>query len=172
MLTVMTRAALALVALALAGCGSTSKPTPASAPTAVAATATATPGMTHTEFAEALNASCDKGNRKADALQQRFESAMERNALPEAGRAYKKILPLLQAHLDRVSVLTPPAADRPAMRRYLSAQHRLIGYGDRIAASLLDGDLEGVQLLVSSYRRERARRVTAAIDLGADKCGG
>lgn len=170
-------AALAAAALTLAACGSSTSPparAPAPAPVEAAevvAAPTATPGMTHTQFVKALNASCSRGKAKAEALDKRFQSAMERRALPEAGRTYTTLISLLRAHYTRISKFKPPAEDAAAMRRYMSAQRRIIGYGDRMSSSLLDDDLAGVNLLVDPFQRERKRRITAAIDIGADKCG-
>jgi hypothetical protein len=128
--------------------------------------------MTHTALVGALNASCLKATSKADALEKRFESAMERNSLREAGGLYKSIMALLQAHVARIEDLQPPPADRDALRRYMSAERRMLGYGNRMTDSLLENDISEVQLLVSSYQREQKRRITAAIDIGAAKCGG
>jgi hypothetical protein len=167
-------AALVLTLLFLAGCGTTAAPEPrpvASTTTTEAAAPAATPAMTHAEFVKALNASCANGKDKADKLEKRFESAMERNALPEAGRLYQSLLTLLSAHLTRIDRLEVPAEDRAAMRRYTRAQQRIVGYGDRMTRALLDNDIEGVNLLVPSFQSERVRRATAAIDIGADECG-
>lgn len=175
-----SRTARALVlTLALAGCGSNSQQlarapehsTPSAAET-TRTSVTATPAaMTHATFIAAVDASCSKDHATADTLGDRFESAMERNALPEAGRLLKRQLALLERHMKRITALVPPAADAPAMTRYMRAERRLIGYAKRMADSLLEKDISEVTLLVEPFQSERKRRATAAIDLGADKCG-
>lgn len=170
--------AVAIAALLLAGCGTTTpkrsaqSTTPAATTAAAVSTPSPTPTVTHAEFVKALNASCVKGDAKAGDLENRFESAMERSALREAGGLYKEMMSVLRAHVRRIEVLDAPANDSSAMRQYIRAERRILGYGDRMSRSLLDNDLADVQLLVHSFQKERTRRITAAIDMGADKCGG
>lgn len=172
----MARTLTVALALVLAGCGTK---TPTSAPTAAprtpSATASPTPpplGLTHAEFVRTLNESCSRGKERADKLLDQFQSAMDNEDLAAASKFYAQILPLQYAHVARVERLTPPTVDAAAFRRYISAQRRISGYGARIVKALQEEDIDKVQRLAVPFQRESERRLTAAVDIGADKCGG
>ena len=171
----MLRVLPALIAFTVAGCGSgadrAATPTTSPARAATAAPATPTPTVTHAEFVAALNKSCDTDKAKQDRLSREFDSALERGELPAAGRVYQRMLPRLKAHVARITGLDVPARDRDAFAAYLKAQRRIVGLGDRITRALLKDDGAGVARLSEPFDTERDRRLTAALDLGAGKCG-
>ena len=125
--------------------------------------------MTHREFVAALNASCTKDQATEDRLTKQFESAMERSDLPAAGRTYESMMRVLAAHVDRIQDLQPATTDRAAFHRYMKAERRIVGIGGRITRALKKG--AGVAELSGPFSAERNRRLTAAVDIGADECG-
>lgn len=166
--------ALLLLLMSLAACGASHDIEKARepAPTAVA-TFTASPpyALTHAAFVAALNHSCAYRRPDQKRLMGRFEALLERGDLPAAGRVYRQMFRLLAAHVERIRTLAPPPADRAAFERYMAAQQRILGLGERIQDALHDADATEVARLTPLFARETNRRLVAAVDLGTRECG-
>jgi hypothetical protein len=117
--------------------------------------------MSHGELITRLNAICAAGNGRIIAVvRQRGRSEVEH--LEAALRIARGFEPQLAA-------LHPSAQDRPAFERYLQAFRRQLGFEARVISAANSGDQRAAQTLASEVNPAKAR-VTAAKDLGADKC--
>lgn len=158
--------------VAVAGCGTQQPERPAAQ--VVTATPTTTPspaGLTHRQFIQALNKSCRAHAAAIKRISEQGEAAITRGDLPSAGRAIQRLLPYIREHTRRASRLKPPPEDRDDFRAYLRAQRRFQGYGVRLVRALKADDYADSVRWSDLGNDARGDRATAAIDLGADKCG-
>ena len=164
-----------LAATALAGCGgSTSTRTvtataaTATAPTATPQTTATTAVVSHQAFIEELNGICREGNSKIAAAGKSAASGGQTPTaaadLADAGvKIYDEVLPLLRA-------LDAPAGDSQALAKYIRTVDRSRGIATRIADAERSG--ADVTVLLTAGKKEKQARLNAALDLGANDCGG
>lgn len=140
-------------------------------PTATAAAttspaATAPPVVTHGTFVRQLDATC-RGS----------VSDLAREA-DQAGDDTARLAGIVHRMLARIdpstrarAKLTAPPTDQAAFRRYQRAQGRIVAMYERLERALRANDLGQVRYLLGLQDRLREARTTAALDLGAKRCG-
>ncbi len=124
--------------------------------------------LTHAQFVTRLNRLCRAGNRRASSYRQRIDQTddprLEAALIEESIKAQTPFTAGVRA-------LKSPAEDRAAFKRYTRSLNRQDGLGLRMADALRAADGGTVVELASMLAENKTRRVTAAIDLGADDCG-
>jgi hypothetical protein len=106
-----------------------------------------------------MNANCAWANARFRAIERE----------PTSAASYSRVVALYRTGIGRFDVLKPPAADSATFHRYLRALRRQEGVFRRVRASIEAGEGEGdFSSLLDTYRQER---LTAGIDLGAERCG-
>jgi hypothetical protein len=166
----------AATAVGLGGCGgsSTSSGTStvstgasARSTTTSAQQATSPPsGELHSTLIAHLNALCSRGNAEINAV-----NKAEHKSTQQETEAFNRALAIYRASVPEFEGLHPTAADQAAFTRYLGAVKRQEGAIVRLAVALRANETEalsGLESLDQTYSKER---ITAAIDLGAEKCG-
>lgn len=164
----MRRILVGVALLALVGCGSdegsSPNPIPASADTAPAKSASAD----HGELVAQMNTLCESANAKlgkanADVTAATSETAAI-SALDDALAVYEEVVPQLEA-------LDPPPADQAAFESFVRAISRNESIVRRMGDAARAGDSVEIAALNTAADAETDRRLSAALDLGADECG-
>jgi hypothetical protein len=156
------------------GCGSSSNSgsTSNGAPGAAGTKPVSTPrGLSHDQLIARLNKLCKAANAEIDDLGREFDRRSE-------AQDYQGVIDVRQdeLRLDRqfdrdVAALQPGPSDRDAFDRYRRAVARLTGITERTVTAIRAEDDAAVASLQRTSDRYDQQRITAAIDLGADKCG-
>jgi hypothetical protein len=175
-----TIALLAIVtAGALVGCGNDAEPAataPLEKPVAVAAerVATAAPapaGPTHADFVATLDGLCRSFNAEAAVSDQSVANAISADDYDGAASALEALNVRSKAWDSDVATLDVPESDRASFGRYLRNAQQLDAYWARVASALRDRDEGEVTRLGRLMDAVRAKRATAAIELGLRDCG-
>lgn len=123
-------------------------------------------------YLAALNDICQDYNSSPELKRLRARMAdLTTSDLDEAADVFRQAAELANSDSDRLANLIPPPEDHAAHDRYLAAVNRGNGVLARLAEAYEDGDLGRVQMLVQVQKKASEQRITAAIDLGADRCG-
>lgn len=174
----MRRGVICIVfALGVIGCGSDDDSERRADADMPAPTTTAPPkpkppaGLPRAELLRRMNRICDKANAIAKGAEEETNQAGASGDLKRAGN-------LLAATLDRqvpldeqLHALKARPPERDALRRYLAAVKRGAGIERRIVDAARAEDGQAIDDLVALRKTNSQKRITAAIDLGADRCG-
>jgi len=168
--------AAVLAVVALAGCGSSSSSptTTASATTTetTATTATTAPALTRQQFATKLDDICKRGDTAEKRLEAAYAKAADAGDYAKAASLNEQVNRLAVPFNAEVAKLVPPASEQAAFERYMTANRRLVGVRQRLAAALRARDAETITQLQDVGNTEVKARTVAAIDLGTKNCGG
>jgi hypothetical protein len=155
-----------IAVLAMAGCGSDDGSTGSPSPAADVDTAPAT--LDHDELVAELNSICASGNSKLGKLNAEFKAATSEAVAIDI---LEQSLAIYSDALERIDNLDPPAADSAAFDRYVTASGRTEAAMRRLVAAGQAGESGEIAALSDALDAETDRRLTAALDLGADECG-
>jgi hypothetical protein len=127
------------------------------------------PTLSHAALVGRMNAACAEFNeQEVPALNRQLSQARtpaaKAAALRAGAEAYTRALP-------RLTSLHPSPQDAPAFDRYLTALRRQRAALERGAEATASSNQADLTALGNVIKRESAKRLDAAIDLGADKCG-
>jgi len=153
-----------LAVLTLAGCGSTTREAVPS-PTAPATTV-------EDSIEPQLSALCTQYNPTAEKINARIRAHLEAGALDDAADGFKEYLATAAKFDAEVAALDPPDDEAGALRRYRGANKRNRELMREFVGDLEAGDTSTASAIKEDVDRLQQARLDAALELGADECGG
>jgi len=171
----MTVIAIAVLftSMLLTGCGSSStvasSTKPSEAPTPATTRATTPPTtLSRADLVAKMNAICDTGNAQLDKLKKEEASATTNEA---AAAFYSSAAAVYGPAITDFEALQPPPEASSSFERYLQSVKRDRGLLTRLATVTRAGETAPAEELKSDLSATSKERVTAAIDVGAERCG-